>query len=328
MPMFSVRFFPAVTASSILIRGCALLLGLGCLSVQSQSTTDGAIGGTLVDPSGAAITEARIVATNRTSGVEASTTTDSSGNYRFIGLPPGNYRVEVQIVPYTPYTANSVQVEVGRVTTLSPRLSLGSQQQTVTVKEEAQSVDTTSSGLSNNLDPNAVHNLPSNGRRWSDFALLTPTVTPDQQGNGLLSFRGISVLLNNTTLDGADNNQAFFSEERGRTKIGYSTTEASVREFQVNASNYSAQYGRAAGGVINTVTHSGTNRFHGSSFFYDRDSDWGRTESLHAAHCRADIQRLYLNPVHAARLAQTMGTCGRRPSYAPKAIWFFRLRPV
>ena len=253
----------------------AALLTIGCPAVHSQSTTDGAIGGTLLDPSGAAITEARIVATSNAASFEAITATDSSGNFRFIGLPPGNYRVEVQIVPYTPYTANSVQVEVGRVTTLSPRLTMGARQQTVTVKEEAQSIDTTSAGLSTNLDPNAVHSLPSNGRRWSDFALLTPTVIADQQGNGLLSFRGISVLLNNSTLDGADNNQAFFSEERGRTRIGYSTTEASVREFQVNASNYSAQYGRAAGGVVNTVTHSGTNKFHGSSFFYDRDSDWG-----------------------------------------------------
>ena len=282
MPVFFVRFTLLPSAIQVYLRAAAVcicivlaMLSLACPPVQSQSTTDGAIGGTLLDPSGAAITEARVVATGRNSGFETSTTTDSSGNFRFVGLPPGNYRVEVRIVPYTPYTANSVEVEVGRVTRLSPHLAIGSQQQTVIVKEEAPAIDTTSSGVSNNLDPVAVHSLPSNGRRWSDFALLTPTVTPDQQGYGLLSFRGISVLLNNSTMDGADNNQAFFSEERGRTKIGYSTSEASVREFQVNASNYSAQYGRAAGGVVNTVTHSGSNVFHGSSFFFDRDSDWG-----------------------------------------------------
>ena len=259
--------FAALTAVLILI--CA------APACYSQSTTEGAIGGTLLDPSGAAIRDAGIVASSHSSSFEASTSTDAAGNFRFIGLPPGSYRVEVRVAPYTPYTANSVQVEIGQVTTLSPRLTLGSQQQTVVVKEEAPLIDTTSSGFSTNLDQNAVHGLPSNGRRWSDFALLTPTVTPDQEGRGLLSFRGISVLLNNNTMDGADNNQAFFSEERGRTRVAYSTTEASVREFQVNASNYSAQYGRAAGGVVNTVTHSGSNHLHGSAFFYDRDSQWG-----------------------------------------------------
>src|SRR5260370_7912922 len=82
-------------------------------------------------------------------------------------------------------------------------------------------------------------------------------------------------LLNNNTVDGADNNQAFFSEERGRTRISYSTSEASIQEFQINTSNYSAEYGRAAGGVVNAVTKSGTNQIHGQAFWYLRSSDWG-----------------------------------------------------
>jgi hypothetical protein len=118
--------------------------------------------------------------------------------------------------------------------------------------------------------------LPTNGRRAFNFVLLTPGVVPD--GNfGLISFRGISGLLNNNTVDGGDNNNAFYSEERGRTRITYVVSQASVREFQVNTSNYSAEYGRAAGGVVNTVTQSGTNDFHGSAFFYIRDNKWGAT---------------------------------------------------
>ncbi len=273
-------FRTSLLAVKVAIGLCFLsvLLIFACPPVSGQSTTDGAIGGTLLDPAGAAIPGARIVATSHGNSFEAAT--DSSGNYRFVGLPPGSYQVAVQIEPYAPYTADAVTVEVGRVTTLSPRMTIGSNKVTVLVKDEASAVDITSTALSTNVDQEAVHNLPSNGRRWSDFAMLTPTVVPDQQGTGLLSFRGISVLLNNSTLDGADNNQAFFSEERGRTRIGYSTTEASVREFQVNASNYSAQYGRAAGGVVNTVTHSGSNSLHGSSFFYDRDSEWGAQNSF------------------------------------------------
>src|ERR1700738_3561136 len=104
--------------------------------------------------------------------------------------------------------------------------------------------------------------------------MATPPTAPDG-AFGLVSFRGISNLLNNNTVDGGDNNQAFFSEERGRTRISYVIGLDSIREFQVNASNYSAEYGRAAGGVVNAVTKSGTNQFHGSAFYYLRDSNWG-----------------------------------------------------
>src|SRR5260370_37723984 len=80
----------------------------------------------------------------------------------------------------------------------------------------------------------------------------------------------MSALLNNNTVDGADNNQAFFSEERGRTRAGYSTPMTAVDEFQVNTSNYSSEYGRSAGGVVNTVTKSGTNTIHGETYYYRR----------------------------------------------------------
>ena len=80
--------------------------------------------------------------------------------------------------------------------------------------------------------------------------------------------------MNNSVIDGADNNQAFFSEERGRTRIAYSTSQSVVQEFQVNASNYSAEFGRAAGGVVNTITRSGGNALHGQVFYYDRSSNW------------------------------------------------------
>jgi outer membrane receptor protein involved in Fe transport len=91
----------------------------------------------------------------------------------------------------------------------------------------------------------------------------------------LISFRGISGLLNNNTVDGGDNNQAFFGEERGRTRLSYSVSQSAIREFQVNTSNYSAEYGRAAGGVTNAVTKSGTNDLHGDVFYFQRNNEWG-----------------------------------------------------
>src|SRR5205814_9752011 len=98
-------------------------------------------------------------------------------------------------------------------------------------------------------------------------AILTPGAVPDGIF-GLISFRGISGLLNNSTVDGGANNQAFFSEERGRTRIGYVVSQAAIREFQVKTSNFSAEYGRSAGAVINAITKSGTNQFHGNVFFF------------------------------------------------------------
>jgi hypothetical protein len=104
--------------------------------------------------------------------------------------------------------------------------------------------------------------------------LLTPASVPDGPF-GLISFRGISGLLNNSTVDGGDNNQSFQSEERGRTRIGYVVSQSAIREFQVNTSNYSAEYGRSAGAVVNSVTKSGTNEFHGDLFEYYRNNKFG-----------------------------------------------------
>src|SRR5207237_945554 len=128
-------------------------------------------------------------------------------------------------------------------------------------------INTTHQDFSANINQTSISELPINGRRWSNFAMGTPSAAPDGPF-GLLSFRGISGLFN--TIDGGDNNQAFFSEERGRTRISYVIGLDSIREFQVNASNYSAEYGRAAGAVINAVTKSGTSQFHGSAFYYIR----------------------------------------------------------
>ncbi len=90
-----------------------------------------------------------------------------------------------------------------------------------------------------------------------------------------MSIRGISPILNNVLIDGADDNQAYYAEERGRTREAYSTPPAAIREFNVNSGVYQAEYGRAAGGVINSVTKSGGNQLHGQAYFSDRESSWG-----------------------------------------------------
>jgi len=262
-----------------IMRFCfALIVGLvfAC-GAFAQSTTDGAIGGTVTDSSGAAVSNARVVVKSNGTNAEEIAMTDDTGYFRVGKLQPATYTVTVDVPGFAPFKAERVVVQVGSITDISARLNVASAGATVLVSSDLPQVNTTSAEFAPVVDQLQINNLPINGGRWSNFALLTPGVVNDANGFGLLSFRGISTLLNNNTVDGADNNQAFFSEERGRTRAGYSSAKAAVQEFQVNTSNYSAEYGRSAGGVVNTVSKSGSNQLHGEAYFYDRNNDWGAT---------------------------------------------------
>src|SRR5207247_5145547 len=133
--------------------------------------------------------------------------------------------------------------------------------ETVTVTGEQPVVDREKTEVSQVISQTAIENLPIAGRRWDSFVLLTPNVTTDG-GTGLISYRGISGLYNSNSVDGANNNQAFFSEAKGRTSLPYVYSMDSIQEFQVSSSDYSAELGQAAGGVVNAVTKSGTNAVH------------------------------------------------------------------
>ncbi len=306
-------------------RSVALLsvAALAAVAVSGQSTTQGVVGGTVLDPSGAAIANAEVDLTSADSGLIYQARTDAQGNYRFPGLPPGSYDGWITQAGFARLHAPGITVEVGRFTPLSGQLTLANAETVVEVRATAQALDLSSPALSTNIDQEALDGLPSNSRRWSYFALLTPTVISDQQGYGLLSFRGITVLQNNSTLDGADNNQAFFAEERGRTRAAYFTSQAAVREFQVNTSNYGAEYGRAAGGVVNTVTRSGGNRFHGNLFFHDRDSAWGaRNPDTQLAQLQADGTVAAVPTTPPDRRLQ-WGAAAGGPLRADRLYWFF-----
>ncbi len=241
---------------------------------EAQSTTDGAIGGTVADQSGAVVPNAVVRSRNLGTDSTSSGVTDGGGRYLLIHLQPGLYSLEISGTGFGAFRAVNITVEVGRVTTIDATLSVKALAETVVATAELPVITADRADFTTNINDTTIENLPINGRRWSTFALSTPGAVPDG-GFGLVSFRGISGLLNNNTVDGADNNQAFFSEERGRTRISYSTSEAAIQEFQINTSNYSAEYGRSAGGVVNAVTKSGTNQLHGQAFWYDRDSDFG-----------------------------------------------------
>src|SRR6266851_1092147 len=248
-----------------------LLLASGAFA---QSTTDGAIGGTVTDQSGAVVPNAGVSTKNLGTGASASGKSDEGGRFLITHLAPGEYSVEITASGFAAYKATSITVEVGRTTTIDATLGVQTQTETIIATAEAPVITTDRADFSSNMNNEFINNLPVNGRRWSTFALSTPGAVPDGTFR-LVSFRGISGLLNNNTVDGGDNNQAFFSEEKGRTRISYSVSVSSIQEFQVNTADYSAEYGRSAGGVTNAVTKSGTNRLHGEAFWFYRSSDFG-----------------------------------------------------
>lgn len=278
-----------ISSRSYLIK--AILVVMACamfaLAAVAQSTTDGAIAGMVTDQSKAVVVNAKITAHNVGTNADSSVVTDAQGHFRVIKLQPGTYSVTIAAKGFASYTQPAVIVEVGLVTNIEFALAVAGSKETVEVTAEAPTVNTEQQDFNTNINQQSINNLPINGRRWSNFALLTPGATPDG-GFGLISFRGISGLMNSMTVDGGDNSQAFFSEERGRTRIGYTVSQASIREFQVNTSNYSAEYGRAAGGVVNSVTKTGTNSIHGEAFYYIRDNTLGATNPFTKTYVKND----------------------------------------
>ena len=253
----------------------SIVFALAHVQARAQSAVDGAIGGTVKDQSGAFVPGAAIVIHSNATNAEQRSTADSSGFFRVIHLQPGTYAVSVSAPSFGAFQSSEVVVQVGELTNLDANLPIGGSTTTVEVSGELPAINTTSPDFANVIDLEVLGNLPVNNYRWSSYALLTPGVVADANGFGLLSFRGQSTLQNNVSIDGADDNQAFFAEERGRTRAGYSTAQSSIQEFQVNTSNYTVEYGRAVGGVVNSITKSGTNRFHGDLYFRDRDAEWG-----------------------------------------------------
>ncbi|HEX3435310.1 MAG TPA: TonB-dependent receptor, partial [Pseudacidobacterium sp.] len=247
--------------------------------VFAQSATDGAIGGNILDISGSVVPNATIAVRNNGTNAEQTAVTDNTGYFRIPHLQPGTYTVTVTAGGFNAYKSSDLTVQVGLLTDLEARLTIGSSMQTVEVSGEAPVMNTTSPDFAGVIPQRILRELPVSNYRWSSYSLLTPGVVNDSNGYGLLSFRGQSTLLNNINIDGTDDNQAYFSEERGRTRAGYSFPKTAVQEFQVNTSNYSVEYGRSAGGIVNSVTKSGSNAFHGEGYYYDRDSAWAATNA-------------------------------------------------
>jgi len=158
-------------------------------AANAQSTTDGAVGGTITDSSGAAISGAAVSVTNKATGIEQTATTDETGYFRVAKLQPSDYTVKITANGFAPFTAENVVVQVGSLTDLSAKLNISSAGATVLVSAEAPRINTSTPDFAPIVEQAQISNLPINGGRWSDFALLTPGVVNDSNGFGLVSVR-------------------------------------------------------------------------------------------------------------------------------------------
>ncbi len=277
-----------------LVALAALLAFSGTSVLMAQSTMDGGINGVITDQTNAVVAGATVTVRNLETNEQSTATSDSAGGFRVIRLRPGTYQVTVSSGSFAPYKADRVIVEVGRVTPLDVRLAVGGKEENVVVTGEAPVINTLQPDFSTNINTTALNDLPINMRRWSSFAMSTPGATADGF-YGLIAFRGISGLLNSNTVDGGDNNNAYFAEERGRTRITATMSQDAIREFQVNTSNFSAEYGRAAGAVVNAVTKSGGNSLHGTAHVFVTDSAmWARNP--YSTQKQADGSVLVIKP--------------------------------
>ena len=246
-------------------------------AVMAQDTSTGAIRGTVSDSAGARISAANVVLVNAATNFRYSTTSDVSGGFAFELLPPGEYSARADSPGMSPQTTPRLQVDVGGTTELTFKLSVAGASETVTVSGEPPMVESQPSGISTLIDERAINDLPLNGRRYTDLALLTPGVTQDPRGltsssNGDLAFGGIRGYQSSYLVDGGDNNNAFFGQARGRYRAPYQFSNEVVQEFRVSSNTYGADLGRAGGAVVNVVTKSGSNRLHGTDFYFFKDS--------------------------------------------------------
>ena len=265
----------------LLLAGVTALALLICLTglAFGQAAGSATITGTLTDPSGSVVPGAAVSVRNTDTGIDRSTESSDAGRYVAPFLQPGHYEVRATKTGFAGVLRKDLTLQIGQTLTVDFSMNLQTTQELVTVTGEAALVDAEKTEQSQVISEGAVSNLPIAGRRWDAFVLLTPNVTTDGT-SGLVSYRGVSGLYNGNTVDGANNNQAFFSEARGRANSGaYVYSMDSIKEYQVSASNYSAELGQAAGGVVNAVTKSGANDFHGDLFYYLRYPTWNALDS-------------------------------------------------
>ena len=306
----SLRFICALAVLAL-----ALVGGASEAFAQAQAST-GQITGVVRDNNGGAIPNATVKATNKETGFERSATSTAEGVYRFVLMPPGVYTLSASAGNFSKAELTNVQVTIGQVTDLNIILGVGAVQEAVTVTAEA--VQTTVSQPDAVINESAINNLPINGRRFQDFVTLTPTAQVDPQ-RGQISLSGQRGINSNINIDGVDYNQPFFGGIRGgeRSNTAFTIPQESIKEFQVVAAGYSAEFGRSTGGLVTAVTKSGSNNYRGSAFYLLRHREVARGNGYYDA-LSANLGR----EVIAAPTQQQFGGSFGGPIKKDKAFFF------
>ena len=254
----------------------AVLVSLTMVSVAAFSqSTGGRILGRVADPTGAVLAGVKVVLVNEATGASRDTQTNASGDYTFVEVVPGAYRVEYELAGFKKSVQKSVTVDVNQVVTLNQILQIGATQETVEVTSEAPQVDTTSTQLGAVINDRSVNELPLNTRDTYQFLQLQPGVQSQLGSSGSLfygsdsagsvSVNGGRGRSNNFSVNGGDANDQFVNLPT------IQPTPDSIEEFRVITNTFDAEYGRNSGAVVNVITKSGTNNFHGNLYEYFRN---------------------------------------------------------
>src|SRR5579872_301974 len=238
--------------------------------------------GTVRDASGSVVPGASVVLTNQDTGIKATATTDSNGNYDFLNVKVGRYTVSVEHAGFSTFTATNIAVDVNARQRVDVSLTVGGVSQAVEVTGAATVLETDTSEHGQVINTQQIVELPLNGRNYADLALLStnvhrspmaisfsPTGTPREAA---FNINGMRSTYNNFMLDGLDNN-AYGPSNQGYSSQVVQPSPDALAEFKVVTSNFAAEYGRVGGGVINAVLRSGTNHFHGTAYEFLRNTD-------------------------------------------------------
>src|ERR1700676_3550464 len=256
-------------------------LSLNTGSVQAQ-TLYGTIQGQIQDQQGAAIGKAEVTVRNLETGSVRKVNANDSGAYQVTSIPPGSYEVTASIAGFKTDVRSGITVTVGAEINVNFSLTVGAVSEKIEVTAEAAQVDTSSATMGGFVNSTTIRELPLNGRDWISLSLLQPGVSPNasqnqsdlsraQRGNGLsLYISGGRHTDNAFRIDGVSVNDYANGGPGSALRVNMGVD--AIREFSVLTNSYSAEYGRGAGGVVNAITKSGTNGFHGSAFYFHRNS--------------------------------------------------------
>jgi hypothetical protein len=253
---------------------CVFLLTTQYIAGQ---TVGGAILGVVHDPQGAVVGATKVTLRNTDTGVARSLLTNDSGFYRATNLQPGPYEVVFESPGFSRGLRRDIVLNVGAELTIDFTLELGNVTETVEVKAAVETVDLASATVNRTVEGATIRELPLNGRDWTQLATLQPGIASMGRNGGIRAGNGVKLTIsgarpseNNYRLDGISLNDN--ANNTPGSILGTNLGVEAIREFSVVSNNYSAEYGRASGGVLNAVTRSGTNELHGTLFYFHRNS--------------------------------------------------------